>query len=171
MRFVSSAWPSTLLILCEPVCVRSSRLSRIRAPPAAARSRVVAVTGVGRPAYDVSSPSSSAWKPGSADAAVHSAASWSSAATSASGTKRPPYGPKWPVGSGPAAGAVMSLSGAGPGRGGRADGDQFGARCPRVAVGHEPLADQHSVCTGGGVGEKVVRTAHSGLGDLDDGLR
>src|SRR4051812_31970546 len=139
--------------------------------PSRGRSRLASVTGVGRPAYDDSKPSSSAWKAGSTLAFCHSASSWSSAATSASGTKRPPYGPKWPVGSGPAAGAVMSLSGAGPGRGVRADGDQFGDRCPRVAVGHEPLADQHGVCTGGGVGEKVVRTAHSGFGDLDDGLR
>src|SRR5262249_42784688 len=32
MRLVSSAWPSTLLILCEPVWLRSSRLSRSRIP-------------------------------------------------------------------------------------------------------------------------------------------
>ena len=38
MRLVSSAWPSTLLILCEPVWLRSSRLSRIRAPPACSAS-------------------------------------------------------------------------------------------------------------------------------------
>ena len=37
IRLVSSAWPSTLLILCEPVWLRSSRLSRIRAPPACSR--------------------------------------------------------------------------------------------------------------------------------------
>ena len=35
----SSAWPSALLILCAPVCVRSSRFRKIRAPPAAAASR------------------------------------------------------------------------------------------------------------------------------------
>ena len=32
IRLVSSAWPSTLRILCAPVWLRSSRLSRIRAP-------------------------------------------------------------------------------------------------------------------------------------------
>ena len=37
MRRVSSAWPSTLLILCDPVWVRSSRLSSTRTPEALAR--------------------------------------------------------------------------------------------------------------------------------------
>ena len=46
---VSSAWPSTLLILWEPVWLRSSRLSRMRAPPACADSRGASVSGVGRP--------------------------------------------------------------------------------------------------------------------------
>src|SRR4051812_42060480 len=166
MRRVSSACPSTLLILCEPVWVRSSRLSRTRAPPAAARRPVVSVTGVGRPAYDVSSPSSSAWKAGSASAFAHSAASWSSAATSASGTNRPPYGPKWPVGSGPAVEDVMSLGGAGPGRRVRADRHELGHRGTWVAVGDEALADEDSVGAGSRISEEVVRPAHSGLCDL-----
>ena len=37
----SSAWPSALLILCAPVCVRSSRFRKILAPPAAAANRDV----------------------------------------------------------------------------------------------------------------------------------
>ena len=49
MRRVSSAWPSTLLILCEPVCVRSSRFSSTRTP-SRSESRWHSVTGVGRPA-------------------------------------------------------------------------------------------------------------------------
>ena len=49
MRWVSSAWPSTLLILCEPVWVRSSRLSSTRTPRRSER-RWHSVTGVGRPA-------------------------------------------------------------------------------------------------------------------------
>ena len=49
MRRVSSACPSTLLILCEPVCVRSSRFSSTRTPRRSER-RWHSVTGVGRPA-------------------------------------------------------------------------------------------------------------------------
>ena len=51
MRRVSSAWPSTLLILCDPVWVRSSRFSRTRTP-SRSDSRWHSVTGVGRPAYE-----------------------------------------------------------------------------------------------------------------------
>src|SRR3954469_1958741 len=170
MRRVNSAWPRTLLILCDPVWVRSSRLSRMRAPPAAVRRFVVSVTGVGRPAYDESKPSSSAWKAGSALAFAHAASSWSSAATRASGTNRPPYGPKWPVGSGPAAGEVMSLSGAGTRRGVRADGDQLGDGGTWVAVGDETFSDQDRVGAGCGVSQEVVWSAHAGLRDLDHGL-
>ena len=50
IRLVSRAWPSTLLILCEPVCAMSSRLSRIRQSPARAANRGTSVTSVGRPA-------------------------------------------------------------------------------------------------------------------------
>ena len=38
-RCASSAWPTALLILCAPVCARSSRLSQMRAPPTSALSR------------------------------------------------------------------------------------------------------------------------------------
>ena len=48
IRFVSSAWPTTLLSLCEPVWARSSRFSRTRTPSRSDR-RVHSVTGVGRP--------------------------------------------------------------------------------------------------------------------------
>ena len=37
MRRASSAWPMVLLILCAPVWFRSSRLSRMRAPPTSSR--------------------------------------------------------------------------------------------------------------------------------------
>ena len=49
MSRVRSAWPSTLLILWEPVWVRSSRLSSTRTP-SRTESRWHSVTGVGRPA-------------------------------------------------------------------------------------------------------------------------
>ncbi len=49
MRWVSSAWPSTLLILCEPVWLRSSRLSSTRAPPQCSAKRGTSVIGEGRP--------------------------------------------------------------------------------------------------------------------------
>ena len=54
IRLASRAWPRTLLILWEPVCARSSRLSRIRQSPARAANRGTSVTRVGRPAYPVS---------------------------------------------------------------------------------------------------------------------
>ena len=38
MRRASSAWPSTLLILCEPVWLRSSRLSSSRSPSCSAET-------------------------------------------------------------------------------------------------------------------------------------
>jgi hypothetical protein len=49
IRLVSSACPSTLLILCEPVWLRSSRLSQMRAPPACSANRGTSVIGLGRP--------------------------------------------------------------------------------------------------------------------------
>ena len=49
MRLASSAWPSTLLILCEPVWLRSSRLSRTRQPSSADRL-AHSVSSDGRPA-------------------------------------------------------------------------------------------------------------------------
>ena len=46
---VSSACPSTLLILCEPVWLRSSRLRMICAPPACSANRGTSVMIEGRP--------------------------------------------------------------------------------------------------------------------------
>ena len=51
----SSAWPSALLILCAPVCARSSRLSHTSAPQAF-ESLVAWVSAVGRPTQLASSP-------------------------------------------------------------------------------------------------------------------
>ena len=48
IRFVRSAWPTTLLSLCEPVWARSSRFRRTRTPSRSDR-RAHSVTGVGRP--------------------------------------------------------------------------------------------------------------------------
>jgi len=48
IRLVSSAWPRTLLSLCEPVWLRSSRLSRIRAPPACSANCATSVMMLGR---------------------------------------------------------------------------------------------------------------------------
>ena len=63
---VSSACPSTLLILCEPVWLRSSRLSRTRAPPACSPNRRASVSGLGRPVYVASSPAELGLERGSA---------------------------------------------------------------------------------------------------------
>ena len=54
IRLVSSACPSTLLILCEPVWFRSSRFSTIvgatpDSPIPWAANRGTSVTGLGRP--------------------------------------------------------------------------------------------------------------------------
>src|SRR6188472_2417425 len=89
MRRVRRAWPSTLLILCDPVWVRSSRLSSTRTPRRCERLWH-SVTGVGRPAYDVSR-------------AGNSASSCSSAGMRVSGTNWPPKSSKRPRadGSGP----------------------------------------------------------------------
>ena len=109
MRRVSSAWPSTLLILCDPVWVRSSRLSRTRTPSRSER-RWHSVTGVGRPAYCVSSSAYSSRNSGDVQALRNSASSSSSAGTSVSGTNRPPNSPNRPrpVGSGPGGPSVTT---------------------------------------------------------------
>ena len=49
IRLASSAWPRTLLILCEPVWFRSSRLRKIRTPPACSAKRLASVSSEGRP--------------------------------------------------------------------------------------------------------------------------
>jgi hypothetical protein len=48
-RRATSACPSTLLILCEPVWLRSSRFSSTRAPPACSAKRGTSVRMLGRP--------------------------------------------------------------------------------------------------------------------------
>src|SRR3954454_5379706 len=102
IRRVSSACPSTLLILCDPVWVRSSRLSSTRTPSRSERLRH-SVTGVGRPAYEVSSAAYSARNSSDAHAARNSASSCSSAGINVSGTNWPPKSSKRPAvdGSGP----------------------------------------------------------------------
>src|SRR6202044_2477275 len=91
--------PATLLILWLPVWARSSRLNSTRTP-SSADSRGAPLTGVGRPAYSRSRPSSPARKPSSAQAARNSRSSSSHAGTRASGTNRPPNGPNRPAGPG-----------------------------------------------------------------------
>ena len=49
MRRASNAWPIVLFTLCAPVWFRSSRLSRIRAPPRCSESRFAYVIGLSRP--------------------------------------------------------------------------------------------------------------------------
>ena len=46
--FASSTWPMELLILCAPVCARSSRFSHTSAPQRCDNVRAC-VSGVGRP--------------------------------------------------------------------------------------------------------------------------
>ena len=64
-RRASSAWPMALLILCAPVCARSSRLSQTSRAPARSTAAAPGVSAVGRPTQSCSSRSSSAWKSGS----------------------------------------------------------------------------------------------------------
>ncbi len=98
-RRASRAWPATLLILWLPVWARSSRLNSTRTP-SSADSRGAPLTGVGRPAYSPSRPSSPARKSSSAQAARNSRSSSWHAGTRASGTNRPPNGPNRPAGPG-----------------------------------------------------------------------
>ncbi len=79
----------TLLILWEPVWVRSSRLSS-SVMPSSCDSRQAGVSGVGRPAYTVSRVSSRWRNSGSSQASRNAASiSWQ-AGISDSGTYRPP---------------------------------------------------------------------------------
>src|SRR2546421_210427 len=48
MLRASNAWPSALLILCAPVCARSSRFRKTRAPPRWFVRDSAKYTGVGR---------------------------------------------------------------------------------------------------------------------------
>ena len=103
MRRVSSAWPSTLLILCEPVCVRSSRFSSTRTP-SRSDSRAHSVTGVGRPGVAREQRrvlgAERVVVPGAGGTPLRAVRA---RATSVSGAKRPPNSPKRPrpTGSGP----------------------------------------------------------------------
>src|SRR5918995_690432 len=51
MRSASSIWPRVLLILCAPVCARSSRLNQTLAPPHLAVRRSANIRGVGLVAF------------------------------------------------------------------------------------------------------------------------
>ena len=99
MRLASRAWPSTLLILCEPVWLRSSRLSSTRQPSSA--GQVGALGEQRRPAGVVAQQAVElARKPGSAHASRNAASSSWHAGTSVSGTNSPPKSPKRPGGPG-----------------------------------------------------------------------
>ena len=89
MRLASSACPSALLSLCDPVWLRSSRF-RYTGHPARSDSRRARYSGVGRPPKSRSSPPSSRAKPSSARAAAHASSSSASAGISVSGTNCPP---------------------------------------------------------------------------------
>ena len=69
-RLASIAWPSALLILCAPVCARSSRLSHTSAPQAF-ESLGACVSAVGRPTQLLSSRVSSAWKSAECRCCLH----------------------------------------------------------------------------------------------------
>src|SRR5215217_734215 len=80
IRSASRICPRALLILCAPVCARSSRLNHTLAPPHLRVSRSANISGVGRPtkSRDKESSSSRAW-------------------IRVSGTYRPPKPPKYPL--------------------------------------------------------------------------
>ena len=99
IRLARSACPRTLLILCDPVWVRSSRFSSTRTPKSSERLWH-SVIGVGLPAYEASNPPSSARKSSEYHALRNSASSCSRAKTRVSGTYRPPNSPNLPRPSG-----------------------------------------------------------------------
>ena len=96
MRLVSSARPSTLLILVATGVVEVLALERDLGYAKGFGQASGGSHGVGRPLYSCSRVSSSAWKASSTQALRNASSSSSRAATSASGTKRPPYRPKCP---------------------------------------------------------------------------
>src|SRR5215212_5674825 len=71
----SRIWPRVLLILCAPVCARSSLLNHTSAPPHLRVSRSANIRGVGRPTRSRERASSSSTN---------------------SGSYLPPKGPKYP---------------------------------------------------------------------------
>src|SRR5665213_2970119 len=125
----------------------------MRAPPACSDSRVASVIGVARPAYVVSNRESSAVNVGSAIASVYATPNSSSAATRASGTNRPPKGPKWPLASGSLGAITEQAYGAQtaprllPVPQGRVRPccDKVGDRLARILVGDQPFANEHRV--------------------------
>ena len=190
IRRVSSAWPSTLLILCEPVCARSSRLSRTRQPPGLGgeprhlgeqrRPARVVAQEVGRARPGRPGPP---WRRGRRRSARRAPPSAPRARTARrSGRSDRRHRALRPAAwSGATAGAWQAFgccgcagrrsSAVAAQRRVRTGGHQVGDGRPRVLAGHQALADQHRVGAGGGVGEQVVRPADAGLGDLDDRRR
>src|SRR6185312_4727119 len=133
----------TLLILCDPVWVRSSRFRRTRRP-SRSDNRWHSVTGVGLPAYEPSSSANSLRNSSEIHAVRNSSSSSMSAGTSVSGTKRPPNSPNRP-----------SPTGSGPGgskrtgspRAGAVIGSWYGSRAVghpvvrrRLGIGHPSVA-------------------------------
>src|SRR5699024_5970404 len=182
IRRVSSAWPSTLLILWLPVWLRSSRLSRIRAPPASCEKRGASESSEGRPVYSAASCRSSAVNSGSTIAFSYTSISSSSAGTSASGRKRPRS--RRSTGRSRSAARRWGARGRGaPPARDRARGrgcsclasfrDGAGAaghptvRPGGVARGDQRLADQDGVGAGRGVGLDVGDREHGGLADRE----
>src|ERR687885_160756 len=96
IRCASKPWPTALLILCAPVCARSSRFSHTAPEPIRAAKRLASYSGVGRPTYVLSRRLSSAWNAASLMAARKPASSSSRAGMMVSGTYCPPYGPNRP---------------------------------------------------------------------------
>src|SRR5919204_2638957 len=96
MRCASKPCPTALLILCAPVCARSSRFNHTGPEPMRSAKRLASYSGVGRPTYVLSRRSSSAWKASSLSASRNPASSSSRAGMIVSGTYCPPYGPKRP---------------------------------------------------------------------------
>mmetsp|Transcript_48185 Transcript_48185/g.96436 ORF Transcript_48185/g.96436 Transcript_48185/m.96436 type:complete len:203 (-) Transcript_48185:349-957(-) len=92
-RFARSACPMALLILCAPVCARSSRFSQICAPPIFSVSRFAWYVGVGPPMYSFRYLATSAMNSGSLIAMLYCRSSSSCASTSVSGMYRPPNAP------------------------------------------------------------------------------
>src|SRR5688572_19592417 len=99
MRRASSTWPIALLILCAPVCARSSRLRNSRTPESSTARRA-SNSGVGRPTYVSRRRSSSRTNSASCRASKYAVVNLSTGAISVSGTNRPPNSPKYPRASG-----------------------------------------------------------------------
>src|SRR5665213_3325654 len=146
----------------------------MRAPPACSDSRVASVIGVARPAYVVSNRESSAVNVGSAIASVYATPNSSSAATRASGTNRPPKGPKWPLASG-SLGAITEQAYWGqtaprllpvPQGRVRPRCDKVGDGLAGILVGDQPFSHEYRVGARRRVREQVMWAADTRLCDL-----